>query len=210
MYRVAYSVQYEGEGRSRLSVFFRLILVIPWMIWAAFWGLAVFFTLIATWFALLFTGRYPEALYEFHSSYLRFMCRLHAWTWLLVDEWPPFNGAPDDQYPVRLKIEPPLESYSRVKVLFRIVLLIPVYILAYVMSIILQLVAFVAWFVLVFAAKLPEGLYKPLRASTAYLIKAGAYYLLITEDFPLFWVDEADEADAFGLPPTAPPPAAVA
>jgi hypothetical protein len=72
------------------------------------------------------------------------------------------------------------------------------------MGIILQLVAIVAWFVLIFTAKLPEGLYKPMRAASAYIVKAGAFYLLITEAFPPFWVDEAEEAPAFGAAPAAP------
>jgi Domain of unknown function (DUF4389) len=210
MYPVAYSVQHEEEGRNRLTVFFRLILAIPWVIFAAIWGLAVFFTLIASWFALLFTGRYPEGLYEFHSNFLRFMARVHGWTYLLVDEFPPFNGSPDDAYPVRVAIAPALDSYSRAKVFFRLILMIPVYILAYIMSIIVELVAIVAWFVLVFVAKLPEGLYKPMRAANAYLVKAGSFYLLLTEDFPPFWVDEAEEAPAFGgaapAPTSTPPP----
>lgn len=204
MYPVAYSVQHEAEGRNRLTVFFRLILAIPWAIWASIWGIGIFFTLIASWFALVFTGRYPEGLYEFNSNYLRFVARFHTWAALLVDEWPPFNGAPDDGYPVRVAIAPALDPYSRVKALFRIILIIPVYILAYVMGIILQLVAIVAWFVLIFTAKLPEGLYKPMRAASAYIIKAGSFYLLITEAFPPFWVDEAEEAPAFGAAPAAP------
>lgn len=197
MYPVAYSVQHEEEGRNRLTVFFRLLLAIPWAIWLSIWGIGVYVTVVIAWFALLFTGRYPEGIYDFHASFLRFNARFHSWYWLLVDEWPPFGGSEADPYPARLRVDPPLEEYSRVKVLFRIILLIPVAILAWVMSVILQLVALVAWFVLVFTARLPEGLYKPMRAASAYLLKAGAYYLLITETYPPFWEDEADEAPAF-------------
>ncbi len=211
MYPVVYSAQHEAEGRSRLTVFFRLLLSIPWLIVAAFWGIAVFFALIGSWFALLFTGRYPQGLYDFNSRFLRFASRVSGWQWLLVDEWPPFNGEPDANYPIRLQFDEPKAEYSRAKVFFRIFLLIPVYILTYIMSIILQLVGLVAWFVLVFTAKLPEGLYKPMRAAAAYSAKAGAYYLLLTEDFPPFWVDEAEEAPLLdgGAPSTAtmePPP----
>ena len=212
MYPVAYSVKHEAVGRNRLTVFFRLILAIPWLIWGSLWGIAVFFTVIGAWFALLFTGRYPEGLYEFNASYIRFMARVHSWVWLLVDEWPAFDGSPDPSYPARLKVDPPLEEYDRVKVLFRLILLIPVLILSYIMSLILELIAIVAWFVLVFTANLPEGLYKPMRAANAYVIKAGAYAMLITESFPPIWEDEADEAPAFedtpeAAPPPPPPPA---
>ena len=213
MYPVAYSAPLEAEGRNRLTVFFRLLLAIPWLIVASIWGIAIFFTVIFAWFALLFTGRYPEGLYNFNAKYLRFNMRVHSWTYLLTDEWPPFNGDEGD-YPVQLLISEPKAEYSRAKVLFRIFLMIPVYLLSYIMLIIVELVGIIAWFVLLFTAKLPEGLYKPMRAATSYLAKAGAFYLLLTEDFPPFWVDEADEAPAFGggaaaAPLDPPPPATV-
>lgn len=214
MYPVAYSAPLEEEGRSRLTVFFRLLLAIPWMIVSALWGIAVYVTVVLAWFALLFTGRYPQGLYDFNAKYLRFNARLHSWVFLLTDEWPPFSGSPDEGYPVRLAIAEPLAEYSRAKVFFRIILMIPVMLLVYVMTIILELVAIVAWFVLVFTARLPAGLYKPMRAASAYIVKAGSFYLLLTEQFPPFWTDEEDEAPAFAPSPAAapldpPPPAAV-
>jgi hypothetical protein len=216
MHPVAYSAAYEGEGRNRLTVFFRYLLAIPWMIVAAFWGIAAYVAVIIAWFALLFTGRYPEGLYNFNAGFVRFANRTAGWYNLLTDEWPPFNGDEDPDYPIRTLIPPPQEEYSRMKVLFRIFLLIPVIILVYVMSLIVGIVAFLAWFVLLFTAKLPEGLYKPLRAGSAYMAKANCYYLLITEDFPPFWVDEYEEAPRFeggapapaAVPPPPPPPPA--
>ncbi len=216
MHPVAYSARYEGEGRSRLSVFFRMVLVIPWFIVGFFYGIGVLFAVIVAWFALLITGRYPEGLYNFNAGVVRFGSRLNGFTYLLTDEFPSFGLEDDFDYPVRTLIEPPKESYSRLKILFRFILIIPVAILNYVMSIIVSLMSLVAWFVLVFTAKLPEGLYKPLRAALAYSTKASAYELLLTEDFPPFWMDEAEEAPrfeggaastAFNTPPPPPAPA---
>ena len=218
MHPVAFSAIYEGEGRSRLTVFFRLIVAIPWLIVASLWGIVVFFTVIFAWFALVFTGRYPEGLYNFNAGFLKFINRVNGFTWLLTDAWPPFNGDDDYEYPVRLLVEPPKAEYSRMKALFRIFLFIPVYILSYIMNIILELVGIVAWLVMIFTAKLPEGLYKPMRSASAYVIKASAYGMLITEDFPPFWEDEYEEAPRFdggapapaAVPPPPPPPAAPA
>ena len=197
MHPIAYSAAYEAEGRNRLTVFFRLIVALPWFLLALLWGLAAFVAVIIAWFALLFTGRYPQGLYDFNAGYLRFLTRVNGFVWLLTDEWPSFSGDDEPGYPVKLLIEPPKEEYSRLKVFFRIILLIPVYILSYVMSIILQVVGFIAWLVLIFTAKLPLGLYKPLRIATAYNAKALAYYMLLTEDFPPFWMDEEEEAPRF-------------
>lgn len=210
MHPVAFSADHEEEGRNRLTVFFRLIVVIPWLIVAIFWGLAAGIGIFIAWFALLFTGRYPDGLYNFVAGYIRFANRVNGFTWLLTDEWPPFDGDPDYEYPVRTLIPEPKQEYSRAKVFFRIILLIPVYILAYIMSIILQLVGLIAWFVMIFTAKFPEGLYKPMRAASAYLAKAYCYYALLTEDFPPFWMDEAEERPRFDggevAPAAVPPP----
>lgn len=214
MHPVVYSAEYEGEGRSRLTVFFRFFMVIPLAIVGAFYGLAAYVVTFIAWFALLITGEYPKALYDFNAGFVRFIGRVSGYYYLLTDEYPSFGGSPDGDYPIRVGIEPPKAEYSRLKVLFRIVLMIPVYILAYIMQLIQMVVALVCWFVLVFTAELPEGLYKPLRASTSYTTKAMAYYLLLSEDFPPFWLEQEEEAKllapggktTIGAPKAPPPP----
>ena len=194
MYPIVYSAKFEEEGRSRLSNFFRMILVIPWLIVGFFYGIAAFFAVVVAWFAIVFTGKYPDGLYNFTAGYVRFTARVNSFSYLLTDAFPPFNGEPDDSYPVRIGIQPPLGEYSRLKTLFRIIVGIPVYLLLYVMSIIGGVVAFIAWFALVFVARFPEGFYKPIRAAMAYTTKANAYFLLLTEDYPPFWTEEEEEA----------------
>jgi len=180
-----------------VTVFFRGILVIPWFIVAMFYGIGAMFAVIAAWFSIVLTGRYPEGPYDFNAGVLRFGARLNGYYYLLTDEFPPFGLGEDPDYPVRVLVEPRKEEYDRLKTLFRIILLIPVAILSYVMSIILQLVGIVSWLVLVFTASFPEGLYNLMRSSSAYITKAGAYYLLLTEDFPPIWTDEPEEAPRF-------------
>lgn len=194
MYRIIYSARFEEEDRNRLTVFFRWIVVIPWHIVGFFYGIAAIVGAIIAWFAIVFTGRYPQGLYEFIAGFARFSARVNSFYYLLTDAWPPFSGEPDDSYPIRLGVAPPLESYSRLKTAFRIIIGIPVYLLLYVMGIVAGVVAFLAWFALVFAAKLPEGFYKPIRAAMAYQAKASAYFLLLTEDYPPFWTEEEEEA----------------
>jgi hypothetical protein len=94
------------ERRSRLTTFFRAILVIPQLVFAAFYGIAFFIAYIAAWFALLFTTRWPISLYEFMGGFLRYITRVSAYLYLGVDEYPPFNGAENDSYPVRVHIAP--------------------------------------------------------------------------------------------------------
>jgi hypothetical protein len=94
MYPVTYEADYVRE-RDRLTTFFRLILAIPWLIVATIYSVAVFFTVLAAWFALLFTGRYPEGLYSFNSGALRFFMRVSGWFSLQTDPWPPFGFGAD-------------------------------------------------------------------------------------------------------------------
>jgi hypothetical protein len=82
----------SGEGRrNRLSVAFRIILVIPHLILLTFLGLAWAITSILAWFAILFTGRFPEGLYRFGVGVLQWNIRVEAYVLLLHDEYPPFT-----------------------------------------------------------------------------------------------------------------------
>jgi hypothetical protein len=197
MYPIAFSAAYEGEGRNRLTTFFRLIVAIPWFFVLAIYGIGAFFAVIIAWFSLVFTGRYPAGLYDFNAGVLRMSARVSGFYTLLTDRYPSFGLGEDPDYPVRTLVAPPKEEYSRAKALFRIFLLIPVHILAWVMGVILEVVGFIAWLVILFTGELPVGLYRPMRIATAYTVKAGAYGMLLTEDFPPFWVDEEEEAPRF-------------
>ena len=57
--------------RSRLTVFFRLLLAIPHFIWLELWGIVVVLAVFVAWLAALFTGRVPGGLHSFIASYLR-------------------------------------------------------------------------------------------------------------------------------------------
>ena len=51
--------------RSRLTVFFRLLLAIPHFIWLMLWTIAVFFVVIVAWFTALIKGRLPDGMHGF-------------------------------------------------------------------------------------------------------------------------------------------------
>ena len=119
------------------------------------------FAVFIAWFALVFTGRYPEGLYNFNAGYLRMATRVNSFMYLITDEFPSFGGGDDPDYPVRVGIAPPLDKYSRAKAFFRLIVGIPVMILAYVMSLILSMLSLIAWFTIVFAAKFPDSALRP-------------------------------------------------
>ena len=92
-YPVTYDVEYP-ERLSRLLIFFKWLLIIPNLIVLALVGIAYYVTLIIAWFAILFTGRYPEGLFKFAVGTLRWSARVNAYMFLLRDEYPPFSLAP--------------------------------------------------------------------------------------------------------------------
>jgi len=158
---------------------------------------------VIAWFALLFTGRYPDGLYNFVAGYLRMSGRVNGFSYLLTDEYPPFGGEDDPGFPIRVGVPEPLDSYSRMKVLFRYIIGIPVMLLAFVHGVILMVCTLISWFTIVFTGKQSEGMFNPMRAAAAYLTRASAYFLLMTEDYPPFSLEEGAAAPAGQIPTEA-------
>jgi hypothetical protein len=204
MYPISYEADPALEGRNRLTTFFRYIVAIPWLIVAAIYGFVAQIAAVIAWFAIVFTGRYPEGLYNFNVGYLRMISRVNGFEYLLTDAWPPFGGDESPDYPVRVGVAPPLDTYSRLKTGFRFIVGIPVYLLAIVQAIILSVCAFIAWFAILFTGKLPEGLFNPIRSASAYLTRGGGYFLLLTEDWPPFSYEESGAAPAGQIPTESP------
>jgi hypothetical protein len=90
-YPVSIEVVDPPEPRNRLTVAFRLILIVPHAIVLAFLLLAWCVTTIVAWFAILFTGTYPAGFMPFGVSVLRWTLRVETYMLLLVDEYPPFS-----------------------------------------------------------------------------------------------------------------------
>jgi hypothetical protein len=206
MYPVTYEADYAGEGRNRLTTFLRYIVAIPWLIVAALYGFVASIAVFIAWFALVFTGRYPEGLYNFVAGYVRMYARLNAFLHLATDEYPPFSGEENPSYPVRIGIPPPKPDYSRLKAGFRLIIGIPVLLLNYVQTLISVVIAFIAWFAIVFSGSLSEGLFDALRSALAYQARANAYFALLTEDYPPFSLEESSAAGQATPPPPPPPP----
>jgi hypothetical protein len=185
----SHSVTFEmdyAERRSRLTTFFRPILVIPHIIVLTLYGIAAGIVVVIAWFALLFTGRYPQGMYDFVAGFLRYSTYVYGYTFLATDVYPPFSGSAGAGYPVRLMIGPPKPEYSRVKVLFRIILAIPPLLITYAMQVVAQVGAILAWFAIVLLGRQPKALQDMIQLGLSYQQRAYAYVLLITEDWPSF------------------------
>jgi hypothetical protein len=170
--------------RNRLTVFFRLILAIPLILWAALWGVIVLLAWIVTWFAALFTGRAPDGLHNFMASYLRFSTHARAYVLLIADPYPGFTGKAGT-YPIDLEIDPP-EPQNRLTVFFRIILAIPALFLTNIMSNLNQLLAIFSWFIALVLGRVPEGLRNFAALALRIETQTYGYVMLLTSRYPSF------------------------
>jgi hypothetical protein len=77
---------------NRWMPIFKWLLAIPHYIVLAFLSLAAFFAVIVAWFAILFTGQYPRALFDYVVGVGRWWLRVDAYALLMVtDQYPPFS-----------------------------------------------------------------------------------------------------------------------
>ena len=88
---VLVNFQPELEGRSRPSVFFRIILLIPVIVMSIVWGLLAGILYIIGFFAVLFMGRWPTGLLNLMVGVNRFYVRTGAYANLLTDRYPPLG-----------------------------------------------------------------------------------------------------------------------
>jgi hypothetical protein len=89
--RVRVDVQPALEDRNRVTTAFRLILAIPHLIALIVLGIAAVVVWLIAFFAVLFTGRWPDGLRSFLLGVMRWALRVEAYLLLLTDEYPPFS-----------------------------------------------------------------------------------------------------------------------
>lgn len=85
------SFQPRIDGRNRLTVGLRFIWVIPAMFYAFVIAIVGSICWFLGFFAVLFTGRWPDGLHLWVVRHLRVAVRLNAYALLLTDDYPPFS-----------------------------------------------------------------------------------------------------------------------
>src|SRR5205807_315762 len=117
--------------RSRLTVFFRLLLALPHFVWLIGWSVLAGLGAVVNWVATLIAGRSPLWLHNFHARYVRYATHVTAFATLTANPFPGFTGAPG--YPVDLEIAGP-QRQNRWTVGFRAILAIPAVLIASVLA----------------------------------------------------------------------------
>jgi len=175
------------------------MMVIPQYFVLFFVDIAVFFAVIAAWFATLISGRLAGGLRDFIAGVLRWNLRVQGYLFFLTDTYPPYSLGDEDAYPIRLAI-PPSVPLNRAAVLFRLFIAIPGSIVANVLSAGLGVVSVGSWFMLLVTGELPGPLFEATRAVLRYQARFYGYFSMLTPEYP--W---GAMGDSSSLPAVADP-----
>lgn len=181
-YAVATEFDRQDEY-SRLLPLVKWLLVIPhWFVLAFIW-IGAFFAVVAAWFMVLFTGKYPEGIHSFVTGTYRWTTRVTAYSMLMTDRYPPFSFDPDDDYPARFDIAY-TEDIARWRPLVHWLLAIPYAIVASVLVWVAGIVTLIAFFAILFTKQFPEGLFDFNVVAYRWQNRAAGYALWMTEKYP--------------------------
>jgi hypothetical protein len=212
--RPPYPLQVEGaleEPLSRWLWLVKWLLVIPHFVVLAFLWLGFFLSTVVAFFAILVTGRYPRAIFDFNVGVLRWSWRVgfYSYSALGTDRYPPFSFADAPDHPARLEVEYP-QHLSRGLVLVKWWLLaLPQYVVVAVFAGgawagvngvnddwswtsgggLIGLLTCIAGVILLFTGRYPPTLFNFALGLDRWSFRAGAYVGLMTDKYPPFSLD---------------------
>ena len=200
--------------RSRLTVFFRLLLALPHIVWLLLWGIAALVALIAMWFATVFRidrgdvwlSTPPRGLFRFVSAYLRYSYHVEAFILLTANPFPGFTGA-IGSYPVEPEL-PGREPQKRLVTLFRLPLAWPAFAVAGALYAVAIVAAFFGWFVALVLGRMPRSFRDAQAYALRYALQTSAYFWLVTDRYPFSGPAQGEAepeppAEPFETPATA-------
>jgi hypothetical protein len=167
--------------RSRLTVFFRLLLALPHLIWVSLWGIAAVVAAILNWFVTLIAGRPLLGLHRFISAFIRYQVHVYAFLSLAANPFPGFVGDPG--YAVDVEFDEP-RPQRRLITLFRLFLAFPAFLVYSALSGALFVAAVFGWFASLVLGRMPEGLRNVCTYVIHYWAQFDAYVYLLTDRYP--------------------------
>jgi hypothetical protein len=212
-YPLTVEARFDRPGRWLWLV--KWLLLIPHYIVLAFLWLAFCIVTLIAFFAILFTTRYPKALFNFNVGVLRWSWRVsyYGYSALATDRYPPFTLADVPDYPARLYIDYP-EQMHRWLPLVKWLLAVPQYLIVgallgsgytvttrhtdqgtvgYASPGLVGAIAVVVAFALLFVARYPAGLYDLVVGVNRWSYRVLVYVALMTDRYPPFRLDQGGD-----------------
>jgi hypothetical protein len=187
-----YPATFEATRQDEYNRFLPLIkwfIALPHYIVLIFLAIGALFAILIAFFAVLITGRFPRGLWDYLTGVNRWAYRVTAYVFLLTDQYPPFSLEDDPGYPVRIEYEYP-EHVDRWRPLVQWILALPYLIVAGILLYVAEIVAFIAIFVILFTAKLPEGMFNLIVNPMRWQVRGNAYAGWLVTRYPPFSWDE--------------------
>jgi hypothetical protein len=183
-------------------------LVVPHVVVLIFLWIATTVLTIVAGFAILFTGRYPRAIFDFNVGVMRWTWRVsyYAISGFGTDRYPPFSLRPDPDYPADFTVDYP-ERLSRGLVLIKWWLLaLPHYLIVAVFaggwgvgwtggwriaggSGLIGLLAVIAMVFVAIKRDYPSNLFDFIMAMNRWCFRVLAYVALMRDEYPPFRFD---------------------
>lgn len=191
----------ETNSRGELilrTLFGWLYITIPHvfvLIFVGLWGAVLQF--VAFW-VILFTGRYPESMFEFQVGLLKWGIRLNARMYNVSDGYPAFGINSTDEY-TNLEVPYP-EKVSRGLTLLRFffglffVALPHGFILMF-RAWLVGVLVFVAWWIVLFTGKYPDFAHEWVVGQMRWETRVNLYLQYMTDVYPPFTGDELPDED---------------
>ena len=168
--------------RWRLTVAFRWLLALPHLFVVGLWQYLLVPVGLVNWAIALVRGRPAVGLTAWAARFVRLQTHVYAYVYLVSDKYPPFRGWAGT-YPVDLAIDPPGRQ-ARWKTLFRIVLVIPAWVLTTVLQYVVIVVAFLGAVFALFMGRYPRGFRDLSAYALRYSAQTWGYLLLLTDRYP--------------------------
>ena len=198
---VVYPLTLRGDLQEPINRWLFLVkwlLLIPQFVVLFFLAIGAAVSLIISWFAILFTARYPRGLFDFNVGILRWWWRIpfYGYAALGTDKYPPFSLGGDLAYPADLSVEYP-EKLNRWLVLVKWILVLPHIIVLVVFNGgvgkyfvgLVGLLTLIAGIVNLFTGKYPQSLFKLIMGMNRWSFRVSAYVWLMTDKYPPFSLD---------------------
>ncbi|NMN95142.1 DUF4389 domain-containing protein [Antrihabitans stalactiti] len=141
--------------------------------------------------AVLVTGRFPRAIFDFNVGVLRWSWRLMNYRFPMnaTDKYPPFTLKSRADYPADLEVDYPVQL-TRWAVLVKWLLGLPQYLIAWAMEPLLQLLCLVAAIALLCTGTVHQGIFDLLMGIVRWRYRVAVYASLMTDVYPVFRLDQ--------------------